>query len=577
MAVPILSRILPTYPTLLPMMSRPARLLALSISILALGPAFAAQEDDPPADPVAQEPSEDVVPPLEVPSTTEAALQIQEELDDALEGRTVAELEESLTAWLALVQQQREALKEARDAPEGSPARESATQLSTDLDVLASGAGKIVDALAAAGGVVEEARQQLASLHSDDAAVLDASTVPTTLEGALARDVEVLRSQLRPLRVEQVQEQLAQWLDFLQKTCMAVSNAEQAAMKAEDAEAVESNTERAVKLRGDRARLIERVRAVITALERKGGDVAEARAYVDSVVAVPPITGVRAAWATAVAWLTDADGGIAMALKAVKAAVILVVFWFLSRLVRRVVARATRSLRGASALLRQFMTTSAQRLTIIIGALIAFSTLGVDMSPLIAGIAAAGLVVGLALQGTLGNLASGLMIMVYRPFDVGDVVQVAGVSGKVQGMTLMTTAILTFDNQAIHVPNSKIWGDVITNVTANDTRRVDMTFGIGYDDDVGKAKAILQDIVTSHPKVLAEPPPMIRLHQLGDSSVNLIVRPWSKTQDYWDVFWEVTETVKAKFDEKGITIPFPQRDVHVYHTSLETEAAASPR
>ncbi len=204
-----------------------------------------------------------------------------------------------------------------------------------------------------------------------------------------------------------------------------------------------------------------------------------------------------------------------------------------------------------------------RRGTLAIGVLIAMTTLGANMAPLLAAIGAAGLVVGLALQGTLGNLASGLMIMVFRPFDVGDVVDVAGANGKVLGMNLMTTEVRTFDNRTVYVPNSRIWGDVITNVTANSTRRVDMVFGIGYGDDGAKAREIIEEILEKNDKVLEDPEPLVRLHELADSSVNFIVRPWSKTSDYWDVYWEVMEAVKVEFDAQGISIPFPQSDIHI--------------
>jgi small conductance mechanosensitive channel len=392
---------------------------------------------------------------------------------------------------------------------------------------------------------------------------LEASTVPSNRSSALALPVEVLEAQLRPLTLEQVSTQLSQWLSFLQRTCLEVRNVEVSSIQSEDPRTVEAFNARAVALRGERAGLIKRVEAVIDALERKGGDAEEARSYVRSVVAKPPIAGARAAWATARAWLTDKEGGIAMAISGSTALAILVAFWVLAKVLSRIARRATRSLPHASELLREFLIDSVRRLTILIGALIALSTLGLNMTPLVAAIGAAGLVIGLALQGTLGNIASGLMIMIYRPFDVGDAVQMAGVSGKVHGMTLMTTTVRTFDNQTTHVPNNKIWGDVITNVTANPTRRIDMIFGISYDDDVARAKEVLERIVSKHAKVLADPEPTIRLHELGDSSVNLIVRPWANTPDYWDVYWDVTEEVKRTFDAEGITIPFPQRDVHL--------------
>ena len=160
------------------------------------------------------------------------------------------------------------------------------------------------------------------------------------------------------------------------------------------------------------------------------------------------------------------------------------------------------------------------------------------------------------------------MIMVFRPFDVDDIVDTAGAYGRVMGMTLMTTTIRTMDNRTIHVPNSMVWGDVITNVTANDVRRVDMVFGIGYGSDFARAQAVLLEILTSHDKVLEDPEPNVRVHELADSSVNLITRPWVKTTDYWDVFWDVTEAVKRRFDDEGIQIPFPQRDVHFYSEEL---------
>jgi small conductance mechanosensitive channel len=129
--------------------------------------------------------------------------------------------------------------------------------------------------------------------------------------------------------------------------------------------------------------------------------------------------------------------------------------------------------------------------------------------------------------------------------------------------------IMTFDNQLLVVPNNKIWGDVIRNITHQKMRRVDMTFGIGYADDIAKAERVLTEIVTKHEKVLEDPAPMIRLHELGESSVNFIVRPWSNTSDYWDVYWDVTRQVKHRFDAEGISIPFPQRDVHIHHDGVD--------
>ena len=160
-----------------------------------------------------------------------------------------------------------------------------------------------------------------------------------------------------------------------------------------------------------------------------------------------------------------------------------------------------------------------------------------------------------------------MMILFYRPYDVGDAVEVGGVTGKVRDMSIVNTTILTFDNQTLILPNSKIWGDVIKNITAQRMRRVDMTFGIGYDDDIPKAESILMEIVSGHDKVLQDPEPVVKLHNLGDSSVDFIVRPWVNTADYWDVYWDITRAVKLRFDAEGVSIPFPQRDIHLYQAS----------
>jgi small conductance mechanosensitive channel len=204
----------------------------------------------------------------------------------------------------------------------------------------------------------------------------------------------------------------------------------------------------------------------------------------------------------------------------------------------------------------------------IFGILVALSQLGVEIGPLLAGLGVAGFIIGFALQDTLGNFASGVMILLYRPYDVGDLVEVAGGAGKVNNMTLVSTTILTLDHQTLVIPNSKIWGDVIKNVTAQKNRRIDMVFGISYSDDVPHAERVLKEIVESHERVLDDPEPIVKLHNLGESSVDFVVRPWALTDDYWDVYWDITREVKMRFDAEGISIPFPQRDVHVFEEKV---------
>ncbi|WP_122034470.1 mechanosensitive ion channel family protein [Aliivibrio sp. EL58] len=217
-----------------------------------------------------------------------------------------------------------------------------------------------------------------------------------------------------------------------------------------------------------------------------------------------------------------------------------------------------------SKLMQDFFVSMSSKLIYFIGILIAFSKIGLDLAPVLTGFGVAGIIIGFALQDTLSNFASGMMLLIYRPFDVGDLVEAGGVSGKVSSMSLVNTTIKTFDNQIIILPNSKIWGDVIKNVTHERLRRVDMVFGIGYEDSIEKAEKILAEIVDAHPAALKKPEPNIRVHVLGASSVDFIVRPWVKTDDYWDVYWDVTREVKLRFDKEGISIPFAQQDVHVH-------------
>lgn len=244
---------------------------------------------------------------------------------------------------------------------------------------------------------------------------------------------------------------------------------------------------------------------------------------------------------------------------------VILAFRALSRMVKRLLKSALdKPSANLSILLKDILVSASGALVMFVGILVALSQMGISLGPALAGLGVAGFIVGFALQDTLGNFAAGGMILFYRPYDVNDFVEVSGASGLVKKMNLVSTTITTFDNQTLVIPNSKIWGDVIKNVTAQATRRVDMEFGISYTDDIEKTERILRDIIESHDKVLAEPEPNIRLHKLGDSSVNFVVRPWTATADYWEVYWDITREVKMRFDREGISIPFPQRDVHVY-------------
>jgi small conductance mechanosensitive channel len=250
-------------------------------------------------------------------------------------------------------------------------------------------------------------------------------------------------------------------------------------------------------------------------------------------------------------------------------AAIFFVFRKLANIVQRLIeAGLDRSQLQLSQLLRSMIVSISRNIVLIIGILLGLSQVGISLGPVLAGLGVAGFVIGFALQDSLSNFASGMMILSYRPFDVGDVVEAGGVFGTVSHMSLVNTTIMTFDNQTLVVPNNKIWGDVIKNVTSQRTRRVDLVFGISYSDDIPRTEALLREILAADERVLTNPEPMVRLNELADSSVNFIVRPWVKTEDYWDVYWDVTREVKLRFDEADVSIPFPQTDVH-----LKTEQA----
>jgi small conductance mechanosensitive channel len=194
----------------------------------------------------------------------------------------------------------------------------------------------------------------------------------------------------------------------------------------------------------------------------------------------------------------------------------------------------------------------------------ALGALGVQTASFIAIIGAAGLAVGFALQGSLSNFASGVMLIIFRPFKSGDYVEAGGTSGSVESIQIFNTTLKTPDNKVVIVPNSQITSDKIVNYSAMDKRRIDFVFGIGYDDNIKKAKDILEKIIAEDDRILKDPAPVVAVLELGDSSVNFAVRPWVNTADYWAVFFDITEKVKLTFDENNISIPYPQRDVHIH-------------
>ena len=250
---------------------------------------------------------------------------------------------------------------------------------------------------------------------------------------------------------------------------------------------------------------------------------------------------------------------------AIALAILLVGLWLAKRI--KNIAISVMGKRGLDPLLTSFIASIAHILIVVFVVIASLGQLGIQTTSLIAVLGAAGLAVGLALQGSLSNFASGVIIIALRPFKVGDFVEAGDVSGVVEGIQIFSTSLRTGDNKAVIVPNSAITSGTITNYSAKDTRRVDLVFGIGYSDDIGSAKAVLQKLVDEDDRILKDPAPVIAVSELADNSVNIIVRPWTSTADYSNVYWDLTEKVKLSFDKEGISIPFPQRDVHLHQVA----------
>jgi len=320
--------------------------------------------------------------------------------------------------------------------------------------------------------------------------------------------------------------------------------------------------------------LIDRLSAVLDELTHKIGHTAEGkekeeilsyRRYIKSVGGISvDVSDTKSARKTIISWLKSKEGGVRWVKNISYFLLTVLGFWLIGILLSKLTQKALKLAAHTSVIMKKFIVDTIRRVMIFVGLLVGLSSLEINVAPILAVIGATGFVVAFALQNTLSNFASGLMIMFYQPFDVNDVVDVSGVVGKVKSMTLVTTTIMTPDNKLMVVPNNSIWGNIITNVTGSKVRRVDLVFGIGYEDDINKAQQVLEEILNQHPLVLHEPESRVRLHELADSSVNFICRPWVNTDDYWTVYWEVTRNVKERFDAEGISIPFPQRDVHVF-------------
>jgi small conductance mechanosensitive channel len=247
--------------------------------------------------------------------------------------------------------------------------------------------------------------------------------------------------------------------------------------------------------------------------------------------------------------------------------IIALLIYYVGRFIVRLVVRGLHKVmqrQEVDKTLETFVCNLVRIALMIVVIIAAIGALGIQTTSFIAIFGAAGLAVGLALQGSLSNFAAGVLIVLFRPYKVGDFIEAAGISGTVEQVQILTTVLKTPDNKKIIVPNSQIMDSIITNYSANDTRRVDLTVGVSYDDDIDKVTATLRELVDADERILKEPECLIKVQALADSSVNFIVRPWVNSADYWGVYFDLTEAIKKRFDKDDITFPFPQQDVHIY-------------
>jgi small conductance mechanosensitive channel len=397
----------------------------------------------------------------------------------------------------------------------------------------------------------------------------------------LGLDTEDLKLILLPLTRSELQVEALAWQEQLQLKAKQLSQGELAARKLSDkadnaADKKQDDKSEKIEevkddllvdlagLRLEQSAVIKRLNLVLSELEKKGGDITELKAYASALSGVKvSVGGSKSVLLAIKAWLFSEEGGMVILLNLFKFIIVMCFVILIAKLAGRIVDRLT-ARDSVSSLLEKFISMAVRRVILVIGFIASISILGINVGPVLALIGAAGLVIGLALQSTLSNFASGMLILLYRPYDIGDLIEIDGNTGFVDSMTLLSTTIRTFDNQHVVIPNNSVWGGAIVNITGSKTRRVDLVFGIGYGDEFEKAKQIINKILDDHSNILEKPKPIVRVNELGDSSVNIICRPWVKTKDYWDVRWDIIEAVKHEFDAQGITIPFPQRDVHLF-------------
>lgn len=520
-----------------------------------------------------------------VEETQEKIIELKKSAEEAQlsgDAESIRKAEEAATDAQEQLQEVAETVQEASDA--SRQAQEATESLDPELESDLAKTGESAHEAEELVQKVEEAAKA-AALETREGG--DASLARETMKEAseVSSEAETAADAARESASKALEK-----AESADRTVEQVRNVadELAAKKEEKEEQKISLVEKLTELRENRTRLIDRMKTVLDALSAKSSpDDADTQAvirdyqlYMDEVGGLKiDLEDTASAWATIKGWVMSPEGGVRLARNVGLFLGVLILAWMVGRVLSYMVHQALKRADRVSNLLESFLVGAVRWVVLGVGVVMGLANLEVSVGPILAAIGGVAFVIALAMQESLSNFASGIMILLFRPFDTGCAISAGGVSGTVVSMNLVSTTIMTWDNQKMVVPNNKIWGDVITNITGAATRRVDLEFGVAYDADLGKVQQILESVVADHPLTLKEPAPNIRVHSLGDSAVNFICRPWARTTDYWDVHWDLTRTVKERFDAAGIGIPFPQRDVHLYvkHGGVKATSAPKPK
>ena len=412
-------------------------------------------------------------------------------------------------------------------------------------------------------------------------ALLTEESFAELLDGQRLKYLELSTEQvllLEKLKIDDtsLREKVVRSLTYFGEEMMGFIHLHQHALKMLASRQVTDGTDsdliQAARFESERLQLaVTRLRGVVEQLDRLKGNTTEMRrvlieergslalSLVDTDIATVLYAEASAKFRD---WL--ASSGINTLISAVLFIVILIAARWLAGMARRITERALRhSDQSISQLLKEMLISMAGTIVFLIGVLVALSQVGVSVTPMIAGLGVVGFIVGFALQDTLSNFASGAMILAYRPFDTGDFISAAEVEGTVKKMNLVNTTVVTIDNRVLVIPNSKIWGGVIMNFTGQHLRRTDMLYSVSYSEDLDHVQRVLEELIAADERFLTDPEPIVRVKQFGDSSIDFVVRAYARTEEFWETVWALNKAVKQRFDAEGITIPFPQRDVHL--------------